>query len=127
MPIDLIGAQTFIRLDGDVDPQSQTLAEITRIGVNGVAFKKMGVRGKVFQLTGIADFASAAASDAIHDTYRAMIGSLVTVRLNTVDRTNYLVLDVQSQRLPQVASAVGGLVGGNFLVSSVWTLVYGSV
>lgn len=124
---DQIGEQQFIRLDGDIDVKGETLVDITRPGADGSAYKKFGKRGKVTRLRGVADFASAAAADAAHDTYKAMIATLVTIKKNGINRVNYIVLDVRPERDPVVATAIGGLVGGNHMVRSEWDVQYAGV
>lgn len=124
MPIvaDQIGSLLFIRLDGDMSDVGHTLMDITREAVDGVAYQRRGRRGGLEQLTGVADFTTAANAAAFVTSCNALRGTVVTVILRSVSYANRLVLDCSVQTSVTMASAVGGLTGGNHLVTATFTL-----
>lgn len=121
---DQIGSEYFIALAGELDPIKATLREITRPSVDGRAFRQEGDRSTIFELRGIRDVASGSAADTLITTYKAMIGSTVSIVLRGQTRANYLVVDVETVSRKAVTSSAGGVgVGtGAYLVESRWTL-----
>lgn len=121
---DKIGSLEFIELQGDLSEPGIEVEEITRPWVDGVAFRRMGTRGRPMQLRGLVDVANAAAADALLDTYKALQGTLVTIRMKTVNRANYIVLNVEILGRRKVSTVSGGTTSGVWLVESGWTVQY---
>jgi hypothetical protein len=121
---DQIGAQSCIRLDGDLSQPGTELGDVTRGGVDGVAFKSMGARGRPVRLSGRVDVTSLSGADTLLATYAAMKGTVVTVRLRTQSRTNYIVLEADVTERMTCTNGTGGVAGGSILVFSEWVLQY---
>jgi len=128
-----IGSQYFVELLGDLEPQGKTLEEITRAGVDGVAFRELGDRGQKSQLLGAAIVETSAAAKTLLSTYKGMIGSTVSIIQAEQTSTNYLILDVGDFVRKQIATPVGGNFSDGtaianespcWLVSSRWEVQY---
>lgn len=121
-----IGGYSFITLEGGLNPGSgEQLEEITRPGVDGVAYRRIGRRGVPFRMQSLADVANAANAHSLILNYKALQGGLVTL----VDETgqswfNVMVLRVQCSQPKYVTGMSGGLTGGQtgYLVSADWLL-----
>jgi hypothetical protein len=120
---DKIGALEFIRLSDDVAIPYQHIEEITRHAVDGRAWRKLGIKGDPFELRGLTNVTTKSAADALHDTYAALIGTVVSVRRVDITRTNFLVLDARVTSRRGGGVSVGGpSAGGAILVESMWRL-----
>jgi len=121
-----IGSQSFIGLRGAVQPFGERLEEITRAGVDGVAFRKMGKRSRPYQLVSVVDVADASAAEAEVAACKALQGTLQTVtedNSNATEEVAVLLVDVAA--VQPIATPSGGVVDGDngtFLVRLVWTL-----
>jgi hypothetical protein len=119
-----IGAQSFIRLDGELAPKSQKLANRTRPGVNGVAFLDLGIQGDESELVGIVDISGASSANGLRASYASLVGTIVTIVLESQSYANYLILDARVTKVQAVLTPRGGLVGGDHLVESRWRVIY---
>ena len=121
---DAIGAEQFIRLDGDLDAVKPMLQEVSRPGVAGRAFRQLGNKSEIVQLRSIVDVASDAAAALAIATYTAMIGTVVTVVKANVANTNWLVLNVRVLGRYRVTTTAGGVMGSGaqFMVEAEWSL-----
>ncbi|MCO6456791.1 MAG: hypothetical protein J5I93_15945, partial [Pirellulaceae bacterium] len=128
-----IGDQYFTALEGPMDPTGVQLMEITRPGVNGVAYKQLGSRGRPSQLRGLALVSSQSAAATLITTYKSLIGTTVTIVHRGQNWTPFLVLDVmladQPRTSPQsvggISSAGSDVTGAAVIVETVWTVQYG--
>jgi hypothetical protein len=119
---DQIGSQVFFKLEGGIVGPSVTLQDVTRVGVNGVAFRQTGSRGKPFTLRGVIDVANVGVAEAVRATYESLIGSIVSITKSGVTWAEYIVLDVTIENPQPLISAVGGVSAGNAILRSNWTL-----
>jgi hypothetical protein len=116
----------FVSLKGEVNPGTgQQLQELTRSGVDGVAFRRVGRRGYPFRMYSVRDVVNeVAAQDLIH-YYKEMQGQIINItdELGN-DWYNVIVLNVRMQQ-PKYATAIsGGLAGvsSGLIVRADWTL-----
>ena len=120
-----IGSYNFIKLSGGINPGTgEQVEEITRAGVDGVAFRKIGKRGFAFEMRSVVDVADAAAAQTLVGNYKALQGSIVNI-VDDTGRTwnNYIVLRVRPIQARPVTSATGGLVNDpEYLVSASWIM-----
>jgi len=105
-----IGGQTFISMSGGLDPAGELLDITHRQGVDGVSVGKLGKDGLTTTHETLRDLPSAASVKTTMDTYKGLIGTLVTVKdeLDN-DRSNYLVVSVRQIRAFKVVGGSGGI------------------
>ena len=120
-----IGSIEFIRMQGAIDPGiGETLREITRPGVNGVAYRKEGIRGESFRLNTDADFASAGAAKTHKETCQSMQGEIYDI-IDDHGQTweDFIVLSVIPYQTSEVKNRQGGSGSGDgYLVRQVWLM-----
>lgn len=109
-----VGAKNYITLDRESLKPHEQLEVLRRPGVNGVALRATGFRGRVQRRIALADVvaADAAALQTEIDSHYALGNTQVTVTDNNGVVTNgiwILEVDVTAER---IISAVGGLSGG---------------
>lgn len=125
---DKIGSFEFLYLRGGISPRRAVAVEITRPAVNGRAFRKDSIKGKVFQLRSLTDALTMASGQTlIETTYPAQVLTVAASITQTgkVYTGPWLCLDWDLEREPQVVeSPVGGPNGGAALIWSIWTFVY---
>lgn len=134
MPIthDQIGSFYFVQLDGDLDPDGQTVEENTRPAVDGRAFRELGERGDETTLFGVALVETSSEAKTIRENYKAIQSTIVSIIRNEQTHTNYLILNVGDFRRQQVGAQAGGVLSDgttataatHWLVTSRWTVVY---
>lgn len=114
-----IGAYTVIDVQGGINPGTgDQLEEITRPGVNGVAYRKLGKRGLPFQLRVLVDAANAAGARTKIINFKAMQGTSVTIVDNDGNSwPNAVALNVRHLRTQKIENAVGAVDGGEYLLS----------
>ena len=119
-----LGGRTVLRLTGNLEPATgERLQDITRAGVDGVAYRKVGKRASRTQVTTLVDLGSDAAVKSELEAYKALQGTLVTVVTeNGGSYTNVAVLNVTSLPVQKTISAVGGVNGGNYLLRCQWVV-----
>lgn len=119
-----IGGRSVISVGGAMNlGTGENLEHITRPHVDGVAYRKVGKRGKPFNLQTVVDLGSGVACKTELEVYKDLQGTLVTVQDDVgVQFTNLAVLEVQRVSVVQVISPVGGVNGGNHLLRCAWTL-----
>ena len=110
---DSVGSISVIRLIGPLSPNGQTVAEFTDPGVDGVAFKKMGVRGRRTQLTGLVAAADASAVSTLRTSLAALEGTIATIVKDGATYSNYLIHAAEVSDGVAVRSAVGADGTGN--------------
>ena len=115
------GAQSFIRMGGEINPLGQTVQRITRAQVDGVAFRKMGKRARPSRLLTMQDIAAGAGAVQTRlALYKTYIGLLATIVDDLGDSTtNVMVINV----LPVIsAKLTGAVAGGTLAGSGAWLL-----
>ena len=120
-----IGGVSFLRIRGAVNPGNmETLREITRPGVDGVAYRKEGQKGIPSNLETSADFASNAAAKAHVVACQEMVGGVYSITDdlgNTWD--NFVILKVIHRTTDKMLSRQGGGGSGSgYLVRMLWTV-----
>jgi hypothetical protein len=101
----------------------ERLQIITRAGVDGTAYRKTGKRAAPSQITTIVDLGSDAAVKSELAAYKALQGTLVTVVTESSGTyTNVAVLAVREVSVRQVLTPVGGVSGGDHLLTCQWVL-----
>lgn len=127
MPIvyDQIGAEVFLTLEGSMpQPQATELEEITRPGVRGRAFRQQEQRGAIWRVRTVVDLLGSAAAVSKVSDYKAMVGTVVTVKYRGENFATYMVIDVMADDIRVVTTPVGGVTGGTHLVEASWVLAY---
>jgi len=119
-----IGGRTVLRLTGNLEPGTgERLQDITRAGVDGVAYRKVGKGAGRTQITTLVDLGSSSAVNSEIEAYKALQGTLVTiVTENGGSYTNVAVLNVTSLPVQKTISAVGGVNGGTHLLRCQWVV-----
>lgn len=110
------GATThnFITLKGEIQSLAQVVGDISRPGVDGHAYRRDAKRGKLFEMIGLADFASQGDAVAAYIELCAMQGTLVDViddRGTAGDEI--MLLEVEREALEPMRASVGGLVANS--------------
>jgi len=127
-----IGGQLFNTLKGTVQPFGQSVEEITRPHVDGVAFYLQGKRAARFQLESSVDIAVADADEPVEvadlqQAYADLKGQVVQL-VDEVGNTwpAVMVWDVEIIDTVRPALSVGGQTGGEegytFIVIARWAL-----
>lgn len=124
LPTCSVGAQSFIRIDGTIPKAQQTLENVTRPQVDGVAYRKNGIASPVGQIVGVVDVDTAATAEALRASYAALVGTVVTIVRESQSHSNYLVLDAEVLSIDYVGTAVGGLTAGDHLVTARFDIQY---
>jgi hypothetical protein len=121
-----IGAYSFLTLKGAVDPGvGEQLEDITRPGVDGMAYRCIGRKGRPFQMDSTVDVVILTPGFVING-YQALQGTIVTI----VDEcgmtwTNYMVLSVEHRGTRRIRTVSGGLsIAPAYLISASWILQY---
>lgn len=114
-----IDIYSFIELNGEVDYPQMRVEEISRPGLDGVAFKEMGVKAMPTPLYGFAVAANASTADTLLAGYASLVGSLVTIVLHGVTYNDMLVLEMHPQ--DRRAAWSSGLI---WIVESTWLVCY---
>jgi hypothetical protein len=120
-----ISTYTVLTMQGAVTPATgERLEEITRPGVDGVAFRRIGKKGAAFKLQTTVDTESAAGARTLYDNYKALQGQLVTIT-DTSGRiyTDIMVLNVQASAPQRILGASSGVTANpNYLLNANWQL-----
>lgn len=119
-----IGAKSFTFLDGQVNPLGERLQEITRPGVDGYAYRKIGKKAEPYTMSSVTEVTSLSAEETTVDGYKDIVGTLVTVedeRGNSHE--NQTVLAVQHVGTQPITSPSGGSYTNSVaLIYCQWTL-----
>lgn len=121
-----IGAQTFLDLQGNLKPRSESLQVLVRPGVNDVRIRTDGVRGQPVRVRTIKYLASHAAAASKLDDYIALKdGAEYAVIQHSVSMGYYKILDVSQVSERAILNAVGGEAGGEQVEQVCdWTLIH---
>lgn len=124
LPTCSIGAQSFIRIDGVIPKKIQTLSNVTRPQVDGVAYRVNGIQSPVGQLTAVVDISTAASAEGLRASYAALVGTVVSIVRESQSHSNYLILNAEVTDIVFVQTPVGGLGAGDHIVTSRFDVQY---
>ena len=119
-----IGSQELIFAKGSMDPMAETLKDITRDNVDGIGYRKKGLRSTQQEIFTLANFESAALAKAELELYKAYQATLVTVIDDTGQTwTNVAVILVICEPIKKVSTSAGGLgAGKDWILRAHWIL-----
>ncbi len=123
-----IGTRTFFNGRGAPPGQSEIVEVIHRPATDGSAFRKLGTKGRPFQLETLRDFTSISDAEAELVLYRALIGTAQNLKWKTFDyfvsqTRQVVILDVTPTELSKHIKAVGGIVANStVLLIARWTM-----
>ena len=119
-----IGGQTFLRLEGEIDPTGESLMLFTAPGVDGIGADKNGKRSRAVIMMSMVDVNDTAEKLSVFAAYKALQGTLVSVTDSAgITDTLVLVLHVEPVRtIPVVAMAGGKNADPNFVLVASWEL-----
>ncbi len=120
-----IGTYEFLEIQGAPHLRQEQLELIERAGVDGSGVRKLGARGKPFQIRTINYETDFAAAKSKMDNYKALVGAdpVELIRQDETEGT-FLVLGVIEEQRYAIMNAVGGLVGGEECCHIVnWTML----
>ena len=126
MATNKIGVYEFIELVRPADIHDEDVEIITRPGVDGIILRRLGKRGKPFDLISREDVASLTAGRQGISAYKDMIGgdAVVVIQNGVTLAPDYFVVAVRPLRLRAIATATGGLnPPSNAWLECAWTLV----
>lgn len=128
MPIhtNSIGGFEFLSMEGQVFYRQQDIERIERLGVSGSGARRLGERGKPFDvLTMNYEADEQAAADKFQEYVDLKNDSdLVGVVRHDVPEGFFLILEVREQGRYAIMNAVGGFTGGEECCHEVvWTLL----
>lgn len=116
----------FVTLTGDINPGiGQQLQELTRPGVDGVAYRRIGRRGVPFQLKSTRDVATIVDAYNLVHFYKELQGEIIDMRdEREVEWFNVVVLRCEVKRPRFVSGMAGGLSSSTsgYLVEVTWLL-----
>lgn len=121
---DSIGSESFVYVRGPITGLQQSMADITRPGVNGSAFKDMGTHAGDCELAAGRDYASWSAANTSFATYEGLIGTVVSIVQGGQTKSNMLLMNVRRGSQQNMAAAVGGLASGTHWMETLWTVRY---
>ena len=116
----------FIILNGELGGLRESLAEITRHGVDGHEYQKLGTRAPTTMLLGERDKDSAANAKTLQTAYEDMVSEIVTITDSHGQAwTNFVVRDVQVT-IRKCGVSAGGIEGATptHMVYSTWVVQY---
>lgn len=121
-----IAGLSMISMQGELSPQrTLDLQEITRPGVDGVAYRAVGLRGRPFRVKTVADCDTPNEAFALVQSYLSLQAQSVTMIDSAgITWADILVLQVMPQQPKRVQGKVGGLSYSStgWVVSCDWTL-----
>ncbi len=118
-----IAAKPMITMTGSPRLLEERLRNITRPGVDGSAFKKLGKRADWFEVRTMSGAASAAAAKTLIQGYRDLVGTLVVlVDDHDITWNNVVVLRIAQARITKIRTPAGGTAGMTHAVFVTWEL-----
>lgn len=118
-----VGSITTLTMQGRVSTLQQSMEEISRRGVDGVAFVKVGKRAPASVVTTETDVANSSAIASHVNACVALVGTLVTVtQPDGTTVPNVLILGVEFVTSKYFSRPVGGVAAGNYIVTMRWHL-----
>lgn len=113
----------MITMRGGPTPEAERIVDITRPGVDGAAYKKIGKRADRFEMMTMSGSNSAANAWGLVETYRNLVGTLVTlVDDHDVTWNNVAVHRIANPRVRKVATPAGGTTGMTHAVFVRWEM-----
>ncbi len=123
MGVPSIGGFSLTELQGAINPMGTNIQKVTRSGVNGVAYRKIGDQPFPTSHNSISDHTTKGSAETAIANYLGLKGTLVTVLdPGGTSHTNIMVLQVIALAVKPVANAVGGVNAGSWVVFAEWTL-----
>jgi hypothetical protein len=119
---DSIGDFEFVSLDGDIPAPILTSVEITRPGVDGVAYKTLGVRGAISTLQGFTVAGPTAdEAEGLRTGYAGMVSSVQTVIMRGETYSTIYIKDaaIKRRKIAFVQGQLQWLVWSSFTVQDV--------
>ena len=118
-----IGDKTFTILNGQIQEFAESVEDITRPGVNGVGFRKIGQRSDPFTMESWVDVASAAAAESLYTDYLAIVGTVIDIETQQGEtRENFIVIECVRVLQKQTPRIVGGSNNTGVVLACRWTL-----
>lgn len=120
-----IGSYRFLTLQGVLDLAAECVEQLPeRIGIDGTAYRKIGKRARISQMTSEVDVLDKAAAKVLQQNYMNTRGTIVSVTTEQGNvYSNVLVVDVRVTEIPSHRSPSGGLVANStYMVRAEWTL-----
>lgn len=99
----------FITLRGSPQKSAEIVEPLTRPGSDGMAIRRLGRQGQIYDLIGERDFADAATAETFMNGLRDLQGTIVDLwDDHNVTFRNQLMILVQRVELRAIATVVGG-------------------
>jgi hypothetical protein len=121
-----IGSFQFLSMDGAVYPRQQQKELIERSGVGGTGARKLGIRGRPFELLTTNYEQSLIAAEGKLQEYADLCDEDVPIAVvkNGVPEGSFILLEVRERARFAIFNAVGGFEGGEECQHEViWTMV----
>lgn len=122
---DGVTSVTFATMIGLPLPFGEEVEAITRPNVDGMAARKRGDKSRPRNIRTVEDLATVAAVKTRLETYRGLIGAVVTLSDSFLnDWTNAIVMDVRLIRSAKLLASVGGIQGSAAaaMIEVEWTI-----
>lgn len=118
MPGPSIGAIEFAFVSRTTEPPAEQVEEITRPHVDGMALRKIGVKGQPFRLVAMAGATDKDAAKTQVNSYKGLAGTVVDV-VDDHDITweKVAIMVVRIPRIKGVTSVVGPMVGATKIIT----------
>lgn len=125
MSLNTIGDAVFFTMTGPLEAAAQQVEVEARAGIDGNAVWQTGLRGEPVEVTTTIDLVGdLSTAQNVMNFYRAMKGG---GPFPVIRADQYLglviVLDVKSGGAELMVSALGGVNGGNVMLSAKWSLL----
>ena len=118
-----VGSVTVLTMKGRVTAAAPAVEEITRRGVDGHAYVQVGKRAPECQLLTELDVSGSSGVATHINAGQALCATFVTVKHPTGETVaNVAVLKCELVGTKKIASAVGGVNGGDTLCTLRWTV-----
>ncbi len=118
-----VGGNPMITMTGTPRLLEERLRDITRPGVDGSAFKKLGKRAEWFEIRTMSGAASAAAANTLIEGYRDLVGTLVVlVDDHNITWNNVVVLRITQAAIRKISTPAGGTADMTHAVFVTWQL-----
>jgi len=121
-----IGGYNMLAIQGKPYTRQEEIEHLTRLGLDGDFYRRLGKHSKPFPLVSIVDVGSHTLGRVAYNAYIALKdGDPVPVVLNSVAWGNYVVIDVEIAELRAVHNFVGGINSpSEAMLTCRWTLSY---
>lgn len=106
------------RVSGDVDPPGRQITDITRPFEDGTAYVEMGRRGQPTNLLFRCLARSSSDARILHEAVKKLQSRIVTIRLNEITYSNYLVISAGIGNRSPALTTVGGVLYNGVAIGS---------